>query len=347
MKGNLNKPAQRTIRHYIRKEDIVVVAPLNWGLGHATRCVPLIHYLSGHGNKVIIASDGEALELLKKEFPELPAETLPGYGIKYYTSNMVLNLFRSFPGLIRGLLTEKSSLEKIVKKYQANVVISDNRPAAYSKDSMNIYITHQVNIVFSNKWMRNLAGSFHQFYISKFDTCWIPDERGKNNISGSMGYATGIKDYHYIGHLTRINKTNQEKIWDICVIISGPDPQRTILSDKLSEILFNAPQYKIIWITSVPAHLKTGPVPPHIEWFTMADSGLIEKALNGSKLLISRSGYSTIMDIIQLPIKAIFIPTPGQPEQEYLADSLRHNERMKALKQTELQSLIHLIEKVL
>jgi UDP-N-acetylglucosamine:LPS N-acetylglucosamine transferase len=347
MKTNLHKMAQRTIRHYIRKDDTVVVAPLNWGLGHATRCIPLIHYLKNRGNKIIIASDGEALELLKKEFPELPSESLPGYGIKYYTRNMLFNLLFSFPGLLTGLFREKSAFEKITLKYGAHVVLSDNRLAAFSKTTMNIYLTHQINIVFTNKWLRNLAGRFHQYYIRKFDTCWIPDERGKNNISGSMGYPTGIRDFHYIGHMTRIHKTKAESKKDICVMISGPEPQKSILSDALARELFKHTEYRIVWITSGTKKALPYPIPEHIEIHTMADSGLTAKALNESRLLISRSGYSTIMDIMQLPIKAILIPTPGQPEQEYLAASLRQNERFNTLRQSEIHKLKSMIESVL
>jgi UDP-N-acetylglucosamine:LPS N-acetylglucosamine transferase len=347
MKTTLHKMAQRTIRHYIRKDDTVVVAPLNWGLGHAARCIPLIHYLRERGNKIIIASDGEALELLRKEFPELPAESLPGYGIKYYAGNMIFNLLCSFPGLLSGLLREKSALEKIVQKYGAHVVLSDNRPAASSESTMNIYLTHQINIVFANRWLRNLAGRFHQYYIRKFDTCWIPDERGKNNITGSMGYPSGIRDFHYIGHLTRIHKTNADIKRDICVLISGPEPQKSILSDVLARILFKLTEYRIVWITSGTKKALPSPIPEHVELHTMADSGITEQALNGSKLLISRSGYSTIMDIMQLPMNAIFIPTPGQPEQEYLAASLKQNERLKTLRQSEIHNLKSLIESVL
>ena len=347
MKTNLHKLAQRTIRHYIRKDDTVVVAPLNWGLGHATRCTPLIQYLKERGNKIIIASDGEALELLKKEFPELPAESLPGYGIKYYSGNMIFNLLFSFPGMLSGLLREKSALEKIVLKYSAHVVLSDNRPAALSGKTMNIYLTHQINIIFTNKWLRNIAGSFHQYYIRKFDTCWIPDERGKNNITGSMGYPTGLRDFHYIGNLTRIHKINADLKYDICVLISGPEPQKSILSEALARILFSQKEYRIIWITSGTLKEMPSPIPEHIELHTMADSRITEYALNESKLLISRSGYSTIMDIMQLKIKAIFIPTPGQPEQEYLAESLKQNARFITLHQSEIDKLKTLIESVL
>jgi UDP:flavonoid glycosyltransferase YjiC (YdhE family) len=347
MKYELPKLAHRTIRNYVRRDDVVIVAPLNWGLGHASRCIPVIEYLVSRGIKVILASDGEALSLLKKEFPHLDAHPLTGYGIKYKSSSAVWNMLISLPAFIKGVLREGKEISALVQKYNAKVVISDNRFAARGKDTMNIYITHQVNIVFRQTWMRRLAGEIHRYFIDAFDTCWVPDERGRNNITGPMSYSRGIKDLHYIGHLSRIRRLDMEKQWDICVLLSGPEPQKSVWASMLAAVLKDLKDYKIIWINSTPDKVFEKGVPEHFEVHTLADSKLVEKALNASRLLISRSGYSTIMDIMHLDIPAIFVPTPGQPEQEYLAEKLASGSRFHTLKQKEMSRIGEMINSIL
>ncbi len=332
--------AESALKHLITPEDIVVVAPLNWGLGHATRCIPLIHLLSGYCSKVIIASDGDALSILRAEFPDIEFYVIPRYGIRYKYNNMMYNLLISLPSMISGIVAEGKAAKKIIQKTGANVIISDNRLGFRASGVTNYYMTHQINILYKQTTISKVASMLHQWFIRKFDVCLVPDFENHRSLCPALSHNPGIKKI-FIGPLTRISKKQLKPVYDICFLLSGPEPQRTFLEDLLiTELADLALSYKIIMIRGTT--LKGKKKAPYVDGITVIDlahSSEIEKILNTSRLLISRSGYSTIMDISRLDIKAIFIPTPGQTEQEYLALRLSEMPKYAVLNQNELNNL--------
>jgi len=336
----LHKEGIEVLSTHINKDDIVIVAPLNWGLGHAARCIPLIDYLLSLGTKVIIASDGLSLKLLKKEHPELPTYELPSYGISYQYHNMVLNMVLQFPTIAKAYYHELNVAKQIVAETNATVIISDNRFGFRTPTTKNYYITHQVNILHPIGFLSKIASSVHRYFINKFDQCWIPDFADKKSLAGKISVSTHLKDAAYLGPLTRIENKTLTKKWDIFILLSGPEPQRTILENALIELLLKWGDKKVLMIRGTEnVNPQLADVGKNCTILDLADTIQISDALQSSHLLIARSGYTTVMDIAHLDIKAVFIPTPGQTEQEYLAKSMSKHTKYKWIAQQDVSEI--------
>ena len=301
----------------------ILVAPLNWGLGHATRCIPIIKALKHHGFTPILASDGVALELLKKEFPELIALELPSYQIEYPKNGVFfkLKIIANSPKMIDAIISEKKAVKNIIKEYQILGIISDNRLGVRNKKIPSVFITHQLNVLTGNTtW---LSSKIHLYIVKKFTQCWVPDVDAVPNLTGDLGHLEKkYKSIKYIGPLSRLHKQKLPKKYDLMVILSGPEPQRTFLEEKLSLELI---KYKgdIIFIKGKIESEQYIEVKNHITYYNYMNTIQLETAFNESDLVLCRSGYTTIMDLAQLEKKAFFIPTPGQYEQEYLAKKFK------------------------
>lgn len=300
----------------------ILVAPLNWGLGHATRCIPIIKALIAENFRPIIASDGAALELLKKEFPNLLALELPSYNVTYAKNgkHFKLKLIKDSPKLLKAIKNEKKAVAKIIEEHDISGIISDNRMGVRNKKVPSVFITHQLYVLSgTTSW---LSTKMHQKFIKKFDRCWVPDVPGEPNLSGKLGH---VKTFdiptEYIGPLSRFSASNTTIKNDLMVLISGPEPQRTLLEEKLLKDLKNY-QGKVVFVKGQMEAQQTKEVFGNLTIYNFMTSQLLENTINESALIISRSGYTTVMDLAKLNKKAYFIPTPGQFEQEYLAERL-------------------------
>jgi len=297
----------------------ILIAPLNWGLGHATRCIPIINALITNNFTPIIASDGVALDFLKKEFPLLDAIALPSYGIKYPKrgGNFKLKMLWNTPKIITAIKKEQKLIKQLSKEITLNGIISDNRFGIYHQEIPSVFITHQINVLTGNTtW---LSSKMHQHIIKKFKECWVPDLKANPNLSGKLGHLKNTSlPIKYIGSISRLSKKELPKKYDLMVILSGPEPQRTLLEEKLMEELasYNKP---ILFIRGKIENQQTITKQKHLTVCNFMNSKELEIAFNESDLIIARSGYTTIMDLAKLEKKAFFIPTPGQYEQEYLA----------------------------
>ncbi|WP_299553606.1 glycosyltransferase [Seonamhaeicola sp.] len=313
----------------------ILVAPLNWGLGHATRCIPIINALLHQGFEPVIASDGVALTLLRKEFPTLSSIELPSYNVTYAKKgkNFKLKLIKDAPKVLQAVKAERRATKKIVEMQNISGVISDNRLGVHSKKVPSVFITHQLNVLSgSTTW---LSTKMHQRIIKKFDACWIPDTEGDINLSGKLGHTDTFDiPTKYIGPLSRFEKQFVKPVNKILVLISGPEPQRTLLEEKLLSELKNYPE-KVVFVKGVMESEQTIQVKGNMTVYNFMTSGLLEKTINESELVISRSGYTTVMDLAKLNKKAFFIPTPGQFEQEYLAKRLTKLNLVPSCKQEE------------
>lgn len=297
----------------------IIVAPLNWGLGHATRCIPIIQGLLDNGYEPIIASDGVALELLKKEFPKLISFELPSYDIQYAEKgkNFKWKMMAQLPKIISTIKKERRKINKILEAYNFDGIISDNRLGVYSKNVPCVFITHQLNVLTGKtSW---LTTKLHKNYIRKFNECWVPDVEKNPNLSGRLGHPTEpIKNIKYIGPLSRLCKKPMPIKYDLMVLLSGPEPQRTILEKKIIEELEDYPK-KVVFIKGVIEKNQIKEEVGNITFFNFMNSTELEATFNESNHILCRSGYTTVMDLAKLNKKAFFIPTPGQYEQEYLA----------------------------
>jgi uncharacterized protein (TIGR00661 family) len=304
-------------------EKNILVAPLNWGLGHATRCIPIIKELKTNGFTPILASDGEALEMLRKEFPELQTLELPSYQIEYAKNgaNFKWKMLKNTPKMIEAILEEKKLVKKWIKEYDIIGIISDNRLGVFSKKVQSVFITHQLNVLTGNTtW---LTSKMHQRIIKKYTECWVPDFEDTPNLTGKLGHLkkSDIK-IKYIGPLSRLEKKELPIKYDLMVMLSGPEPQRGILEDILSEKLVKYDGNIIFIKGKIEAEQKKEQI-ENILFYNFMTTPELEKTFNESKEVLCRSGYTTVMDLAKLGKKAFFIPTPGQYEQEYLAKKLK------------------------
>jgi uncharacterized protein (TIGR00661 family) len=297
----------------------IIVAPLNWGLGHATRCIPIIQGLLDNGFEPVIASDGVALELLKKEFPKLISFELPSYDIQYAVKgkNFKWKMIAQLPKIISTIKKERNKINKIIEAYNFDGIISDNRLGVYSKDVPSVFITHQLNVLTGNtSWFTT---KLHKKYIQKFNECWVPDVENGQNLSGKLGHPTElIGNVKYIGPLSRLCKKPMPIKYDLMVLLSGPEPQRTILEQDIIAQLEKYPK-KVVFIKGVIEKNQTKIVKGNVTYFNFMNSKELETTFNESNHILCRSGYTTVMDLAKLNKKGFFIPTPGQYEQEYLA----------------------------
>jgi uncharacterized protein (TIGR00661 family) len=326
----------------------VLVAPLDWGLGHATRCIPIIEELLKRNHEVLIASSGSALKLLRKEFPALEFFALPPYKIRYpRKGSFIFSIALQTPRILSIISKEHKRVQKIVRDNKIDLILSDNRYGCWSEEIPSVFISHQLNLQVTGGWrlLKPIVDTLHNRMIKKFDQCWIPDDP-KLNLAGALTKNDKLKVKH-IGVLSRFKKETIEMKYDLAVVLSGPEPQRTMLE----EIIFSQiedQRIKIIIVRGVVEGLGN--------WKEERGGDLIianflhgkklQEIMNQSKLIISRSGYSTIMDLARLEKKAILIPTPGQTEQEYLAEQLKNKKIFYSSNQDDFDLIKALSESV-
>lgn len=307
----------------MKPHKTILVAPLNWGLGHATRCIPIIKGLQHAGHKVVIGSDGIALKLLKKEFPELQAIELPSYNIQYPKKGKYFKakLLAKLPGIKRTAKQEHKLVAKLVLNGQIDGIVSDNRLGVYHKDVPSAFITHQINVLSGST--SRLSSRLHQQIIKRFDACFVPDVPGEFNLSGQLGHPKSSKVRpKYLGLLSRMQKKELPVDYQIAAILSGPEPQRTILEELLTKELKKCND-SVLLVRGVVEESQSSHQDANIKVVNYMTSAQLEEAINSSELIIARSGYTTLMDLAVLEKKAFFIPTPGQYEQLYLAKQLK------------------------
>jgi uncharacterized protein (TIGR00661 family) len=302
----------------------ILVAPLNWGIGHACRCIPIINALLENNFEVVIASDGEALCLLKKEFPNLEFTELPSYNVTYSKnkSQFKRHLIKQLPKIYFAIRAEHKATQHIIKTFKIDAIISDNRLGVYSKKLKSVFITHQLHVL-SGKTTA-LSSKLHEYFIKNFDACWVPDFEGLPNLSGKLSHSTAKKQpipITYIGALSRLELLKTESKTDILVLLSGPEPQRNLLALKLLKELKKTSK-KIIFVKGVLEDNQTKTIEGTITIYNFLTTKDLQIALNEANLVICRSGYTSVMDLAKLNKKVFFIPTPGQYEQEYLAHHL-------------------------
>jgi len=298
------------------------VAPLNWGLGHATRCIPVIKALIKYDFQPILAGDGDSIRLLRQEFPELTYYELPSTEVVYAEKGNFLKykLLAQAPKLMRAVKLEKKRTQEIHKLEKLSGIISDNRFGVRSDDIPSIYITHQLQVL--SGATTALSSQYHRQIINKFKECWVPDFES-NELAGKLSKpGKGKLALKYIGPLSRFSRHPQNKRWDIVAVLSGPEPQRGILEAKIKEELRSYSGKSLIVKGVVEGKQKMESEGN----LTIVNFMLHEElcdVIEQGELILSRSGYSSVMDLYELGAKAYFIPTPGQFEQEYLAEHLK------------------------
>ena len=305
----------------------ILVCPLNWGLGHATRCVPLIRKLMAEGHEPVLVSDGFALEFLRQEFPTLRTIEFPSYSIYYAAGkSQVGAMLYNMPNIITGILREHFWLKALLNTEHFEQVISDNRFGMWNKKVHSIYITHQLMVKMPSylKALEPLVRLIHKGFITRYDECWIPDTKERGGLSGDLAHKYPLpNNATFIGPLSRFQ--GMENIppnpnYDVVAVISGVESQRSIFEDSLILKYGRRPEKTLI-VCGQPQTKKIERRLGNITLVSHLSDSEMVSVLLGAKKVISRSGYSTIMDLAALNClhKAELIPTPGQTEQQYLA----------------------------
>lgn len=321
----------------------ILVAPLNWGLGHASRCVPLIHRLLDEGHEVVIGGDGMSFTLLRKHFPKLRYVYLAPLDLHYSRSgNQTWAMLKAIPQLLLWRNKDRLMLKAILQEEHFDQVISDNRPGLYNKQVECIYITHQLQIRLTKtwQWAEAIASRIHARMYTRFNKVWIPDYEDINHsLAGELSHPSNLRlsrkmtAFQYIGPLSRFHSPITHKPspinYEVVAVLSGLEPQRTLLEQELIE-RYNGKEERVLIVQGLVNHPNTRIKRGNLTIVpSMADAELVPALLN-ARHIIARSGYSTIMDLEALgllsvgnnkplPVHIELIPTPGQPEQEYLA----------------------------
>ncbi len=307
----------------------VLVAPLDWGLGHVTRCIPIIKELIRQGAQVFLASSGPQKILLRREFPDLEILELPGFNIRYRQGIFLKwGLVFRIPLILEQIRKENRWLADIIHSRKLDVVISDNRYGLHHPKVYSVFLGHQLAIRTGMGWVfdRSIM-RWNYRLIGKFSVCWVPDWPGEISLAGGLSHPAKKPPFPlvYIGILSRfsllLKKTEKNSL---LVLLSGPEPQRTQFEECLLPQLQNL-DMRCTVVRGLPGNL-TAPSSVSVDHIRIIDhlpADELNVLLNASELILTRSGYSSIMDLIRLERNAILVPTPGQTEQEYLGVHLQ------------------------
>ena len=307
----------------------VLICPLNWGLGHATRCVPIIEQLIKDGHTPVLVSDGYPLAFLRKEFPTLRTIEYPSYSVSYSKgSSQIFAMMRSLPSIVRGIVREHLWLKRLLKQESFDQVISDNRFGMWSKQLHSIYITHQL-LVKMPPWLKPLEPFIwwvHHQFIQQYNTVWIPDFENRSlSLSGDLSHKYPLPNHaEFIGPLSRfVNFKNllPDTHFPVVAVLSGIASQRSMLELQLID-RYQCADFKTLIVQGQPDATENWTTVGNVQLVSHLSTPALAAVLLGAEKIISRSGYSTIMDLQTLDClsKVELIPTPGQTEQEYLAD---------------------------
>ena len=303
----------------------ILICPLSWGLGHATRDVPAIKLFVKHKFEVIIAASGDTYRFLNREFPELTFIDLSGYTVRYSKSgSQILKMLLLIPRILLWTIKEHRELKEIIKEHNIDIVFSDNRFGLWSSNTYNIFMTHQLKLRFPGllKFLEPIYKYILTVIIKRYDACWIPDFEGEVNLAGELSHnKTKLRNSYFIGPLSRFTNNkleySGEKI-DVLFLLSGPEPQRNIFE----KIIYEQTKKSDLQLVIVRGTSEECNNAFNFPVYNIINTEELIRLITKSEIIVCRSGYSSVMDLFLLKKKAVLVPTPGQTEQEYLAKYL-------------------------
>ncbi len=305
----------------------ILFAPLDWGLGHATRCMPLIDRALALGHVPVLAADGRAAALLREQYPRLEHLSFPGVDIRYGKNAAFDTLLRA-PAILRGIKQERQHTEQLVRMHQIDLVLSDNRYGVWSRAVPSVFLCHQLAPIPPRqlRFTRPALSRIIRHWLRPYQHILVPDlDNAFRSLAGTLSHAWPDPRIRYISPLSRLpleaQPTGKHRL---LVVLSGPEPQRTIFERLLRQQLryFDLPS---LLVQGKPGEWKEE-VDGHVQVVNQLSPPDLAAAIRQAELVVARSGYSTVMDLWQLGGRALFVPTPGQTEQEYLAERLAQKE---------------------
>ncbi len=341
----------------------VLISPLSWGFGHAGRMIPLARELQRRGCEVIFAADAYLLRMAWRELPGVTMIEMPGLRIRYSRFlPQYVSVFIQMPLVVASAVKEHSVLRRLIRETGPSVIISDNRFGFYNRDIFSVYVTHQVRIVFPGflRWLEPVAEWAHRIIINRYNLCIVPDYPGEVNLSGRLSHGGRMPGkLTYMGPLSRFAVTGSymsgesgeepagegsDRPGDLtslpekyaCLILSGPEPQRSLLLEKVTVAADRIP---LAVMTATPLRI---PPPPGAELhiITAPSTATMRRIISGASLVVTRAGYTSVMELVSLRRGAVLIPTPGQTEQEYIGRHLDGRFGFVTMKQNRLEKLV-------
>lgn len=305
----------------------ILIAPLDWGLGHTARCVPIIRSILRRGHIPIVAGNSWQRSFIEKTFAAINFIHLDGYNVIYSEWNRFAQagLISQLPGLMKTINNEHKWLQPAAKELGINGIISDNRYGLYHPHIPSVIVTHQLQVqtgmgTFTDRSVQKL----HYKYLDRFSETWVADVPGTPNLGGKLSHTAMLpRHVKYIGLLSQLTEKKQETTSDgsLLILLSGPEPQRSILSGILWQQAVGH-NGRVVFVEGSESCTMPLPIPSHITYHKRLTHEALAPLMQKAGMVICRSGYSTLMDLVALNKKAILIPTPGQTEQEYLGRHL-------------------------
>lgn len=298
----------------MRPEEIrnkkVLISPLNWGMGHVSRSIGLIHQLLAQENEILVACDASQKAVFLAYFPKVTLIQHEGYPFDFSgKGNFAWDLTKKFRALKNRLKKEREETTEIVQKYGVDVVLSDHRYGFFSGQVPSIFITHQYHLPVSG--LQSISDGWHKKRMSPFQHIWILDS-SDSRLSGKLSENCKDDRVAFIGPYSRFTTyTDQYEKKGEVVVVSGPQIYGQQFADEMMDKYPNA-----LFVCPKEIKLKASIQRVSGTWKEQ-DAAILQ-----AKRLISRSGYSTIMDLDILNISGELHPTPGQAEQIYLHQRL-------------------------
>lgn len=322
----------------------ILISPLGWGLGHASRDIAIVDQLHRLGYRIILASNNPSSVLILEHFNDIETVELKSYGVRYSRGNC-----QFWPMLLVAIKLpfanrmEHRKLKSLIPKFKVDVVISDNRYGLWSRLCKSIIITHQLQPIppYPFKWATYITKCITRRWLRNFDEVWIPDFE-QNPLAGRLSAKNGMQNLRYVGSLSRFATTSLVEVqfptFQMVVVASGPEPHRQIFVEIAAK-LAKGHNLKCLIIEGSP---ELGVAPRLIDgiWHVghLHDAEFAHAVVNSEYLLL-RGGYSTIMDMLTLGVSGLLVPTPGQTEQEYLARHLNRIGLFNTVTQADLPNI--------
>ncbi len=316
----------------INQKPLLLYAALDWGFGHVSRSIPIIKELYNHGWEVVVACNSIQKNILQQEFPQIQTVFLEGYDVKYGKNKLLtwIRISLQAPKILIKIKKERSWMKDFISKNPVKLVISDNRYGFSHSSITSIFITHQLNVITGYGRIVDKIVRYGLYrFIHSFSLCWIPDEKDeKLSLAGKLSHPSHYPSIpvEYIGPLSRLKSPQSFGAKNVlkftyAFILSGPEPQRTILEKKILHELKNC-QKQCIIVRGSFAPTKPFNISSNIQIIDYASSKELENIIDQSEVIVCRPGYTSMMDLLKKQKKCIVIPTPGQTEQEYLSKYL-------------------------
>ncbi len=317
----------------------ILVSPLDWGLGHATRCIPLIDSLiSRYNARITVAAEGAQRAVIQEAFPSLPFLSIPGYKIKYHKNRAatIAGLVLSLPRIARTIELERQWLADLLRHEKFDIIISDNRYGLYHPSIPSYLLTHQLLVKTA---FGAIADSLVQQrlykWIDRFTECWVPDYEGEPSLAGELSHPKKMPSIpvRYLGPLSRLKAVDADGKIELLAILSGPEPQRSLLEKKIREQWDRKPGESMVLVQGLPGGETRVGQQNNLTIYNHVNGETLSQLVANASRIVCRSGYSSLMDLLPLGKDCVVVPTPGQTEQEYLARFLAAEGRVRMMLQ--------------